>query len=163
MEEEQSLVTQLQTKIKDLEVSFAHLITVSSFNSILTNIFPLNVARLQMRCEDLEEEIEAETQTRLKVEQQRALLQQQLDEVEERLEEAGGATQAQIELNRKREAEVARLRKELSDSTARHDDVVTQMKKKQQEVTSQLNEQLDAVSRARHKCEHKTHGPRVML
>ena len=95
--------------------------------------------------------MEAEAQARVKVEKQRVLLQQQLDEVEERLEEAGGATQAQLELNRKREAEVVRLRKEVSDSAARHDDVVMQMKKKQQEVTSQLNEQLDVMTRSKHK------------
>ena len=51
---------------------------------------------LQGRIEELEEELEAERQARSKVEKQRQALQQELDDLAERLDEAGGATQAQV-------------------------------------------------------------------
>ncbi|PIO33950.1 hypothetical protein AB205_0063390 [Aquarana catesbeiana] len=56
------------------------------------------------RIEELEEEIVAERAARAKIEKQRADLPRELEEISESLEEAGGATSAQIELNKKREA-----------------------------------------------------------
>lgn len=40
-------------------------------------------------------------------------MQNELEELGDRLDEAGGATQAQMELNKKREAELAKLRRDL--------------------------------------------------
>merc|ERR1739838_563359 len=93
IEDEQSLGAQLQKKIKEL----------------------------QARIEELEEEIEAERAARAKVEKQRADLSRELEEISERLEEAGGATAAQIEMNKKREAEFRKLRRDLEGSTLQHE------------------------------------------
>ena len=40
----------------------------------------------------------------------------ELDDLAERLDEAGGATAAQVELNKKREAELAKLRRDLEEA-----------------------------------------------
>ena len=58
----------------------------------------------------LEEELEAERTARAKVEKLRSDLSRELEEISERLEEAGGATSVQIEMNKKREAEFQKLR-----------------------------------------------------
>merc|ERR1712218_66391 len=60
----------------------------------------------ESRVEELEEELEAERQARAKAERQRSDLAKELDQLGNRLTEAGGATSAQVELNKKREAEV---------------------------------------------------------
>ncbi|GLD70093.1 myosin-6-like protein [Lates japonicus] len=70
------------------------------------------------RIEELEEEIEAERSARAKVEKQRADLSRELEEISERLEEAGGAIASQIEMNKKREAEFQKLRRDLEESTS---------------------------------------------
>jgi hypothetical protein len=57
--------------------------------------------------EEMEEELEAERQSRGKAERQRSDLAREMEELAERIEEAGGATHAQMELNKKREAEVS--------------------------------------------------------
>ena len=54
----------------------------------------------------LYQELEAERQARAKAERQRSDLARELENMGERLGEASGATSAQIELNKKREAEV---------------------------------------------------------
>merc|ERR1712024_178215 len=64
------------------------------------------IKETQGRVEEYEHELEAERQARAKAERQRSDLARELDELGERLNEAGGATSAQIELNKKREAEV---------------------------------------------------------
>jgi len=51
---------------------------------------------LQTRCEELEEELEAERSNRTKTDKHRTELQRELDELSEKLDEAGGATQAQV-------------------------------------------------------------------
>merc|ERR1712002_93510 len=60
------------------------------------------IKELQSRIEVNEEELEAERQARSKSEKQRGTLARELDDLSERLDEAGGATSAQIELNKKR-------------------------------------------------------------
>ena len=45
------------------------------------------------------------------------MVYRELDDLAERLDEAGGATAAQVELNKKREAELAKLRRDLEEAT----------------------------------------------
>ena len=70
----------------------------------------------QARVEEMEEELEAERQSRAKAERQRSDLARELDNMGERLGEASGATSAQVELNKKREAEVTKLRRDLEEA-----------------------------------------------
>merc|ERR1719420_2666321 len=64
------------------------------------------IKEIGARVEELEEELEAERQARAKAERKRSDLARELEQLGERLNEAGGATAAQVELNKKREAEV---------------------------------------------------------
>lgn len=51
---------------------------------------------LQSRIEELEEELDAERAARAKAEKQKTDMSRELEELSERLEEAGGATSAQV-------------------------------------------------------------------
>ncbi|XP_062401319.1 myosin heavy chain, fast skeletal muscle-like [Sardina pilchardus] len=132
IEDEQSLGIQLQKKIKEL----------------------------QARIEELEEEIEAERAARAKVEKQRADLSRELEEISERLEEAGGATSAQIEMNKRREVEFQKLRRDLEESTLQHEATAAALRKKQADTVAELGEQIDNLQRVKQKlekekCEYK--------
>merc|ERR1712121_408628 len=74
-----------------------------------------SIKEVQGRVEELEEELEAERQARAKAERQRSDLAREMEKLGERLDEAGGATHAQMELNKKREAEVTKMRKDLEE------------------------------------------------
>merc|ERR1719419_1038018 len=82
------------------------------------------IKEYQQRIEELEEELEAERQSRGNAERQRSDLSRELEDLGERLDEAGGATAAQIELNKKREAELLKLRKDLEEANIQHEAVV---------------------------------------
>ncbi|XP_073721490.1 myosin heavy chain, fast skeletal muscle-like [Misgurnus anguillicaudatus] len=125
IEDEQSLGAQLQKKIKEL----------------------------QARIEELEEEIESERAARARVEKQRADLSRELEEISERLEEAGGATSAQIEMNKKREAEFMKLRRDLEESTLQHEATAAALRKKQADTVAELGEQIDNLQRVKQKLE----------
>merc|ERR1719415_446243 len=57
------------------------------------------IKEVQGRVEAMEEELEAERQARAKAERQRSDLAREIDQLGERLDEASGATTAQVELN----------------------------------------------------------------
>ncbi|XP_077429298.1 myosin heavy chain, fast skeletal muscle-like [Vanacampus margaritifer] len=111
------------------------------------------IKELQARIEELEEEIEAERAARAKVEKQRSDLARELEEISERLEEAGGATSVQIEMNKKREAEFQKLRRDLEESTLQHEATAAALRKKQADSVAELGEQIDNLQRVKQKLE----------
>ena len=85
------------------------------------------------------------------MEKQRAELQRELDDLSQRLDEAGGATQAQIEVNKKREAELQKLRRDLEEAHIQGEAQVATLRKKQQDAVNELSEQLDQLQKAKQK------------
>lgn len=108
---------------------------------------------LQARIEELEEETEVEHAARAKVEKQRSDLSRELEEISERLEEAGGATTAQIETNKKREVEFQKLRRDLEESTLHHEAIAAALRKKHADSVAELGEQIDNLQRVKQKLE----------
>ncbi|NXR36282.1 MYH1B protein, partial [Zosterops hypoxanthus] len=108
---------------------------------------------VQARIEELEEEIEAERTSRAKAEKHRADLSRELEEISERLEEAGGATAAQIDMNKKREAEFQKMRRDLEEATLQHEATAAALRKKHADSTAELGEQIDNLQRVKQKLE----------
>merc|ERR1712223_97708 len=119
-----------------------------------------NVSKLQKgiketqgRVEELEEELEAERQARAKAERQRSDLAKQLEGLGERLSEAGGATLAQVELNKKREAELGKLRKDLEEARIQQESTLNSLKTKHQDAVAEMSEQIDQLTKMKAKIE----------
>merc|ERR1712227_1043803 len=66
------------------------------------------IKELQSRLEEVDEELAVERQNRAKAEKNRSLLSRDIEDLGQRLEDAGNNTATQIELNKKREAELAK-------------------------------------------------------
>merc|ERR1712088_524903 len=66
---------------------------------------------------------------------------------------AGGATHAQVELNKKREAEVGKLRKDLEEANIQHETTLISLKKKHQDAVAETSEQIDQLSKMKAKIE----------
>ena len=101
----------------------------------------------QGRIEEMEEELEAERQARAKAERQRSDLARELESLGERLIEAGGATAAQIELNKKRESEVSKLRKDLEECQIQQETTLVSLKRKHQDAVAEMTEQIDQLNK----------------
>merc|ERR1719450_709300 len=99
-----------------------------------------NIKELQGRVEATEEELEAERQARAQAERQRSDLSREIDQLGVRLDEAGGATVAQVELNKKREAEIVKLRKDVEEANISAESVLSNMKKKQGDAVLEMTE-----------------------
>merc|ERR1719333_1829781 len=88
------------------------------------------------------EELEAERQARSKAERKRSDLARELEDLGERLIEAGGATAAQVELNKKREAEVGKLRKDLEEAHIQQEATMINLKRKHQDAVARCPNKL---------------------
>merc|ERR1712088_1260802 len=135
LEDEQNLVGKLQKQIKEL----------------------------QSRIEANEEELEAERQARSKAEKQKSTIARDLDDLTERLEEAGGATTAQVELNKKREAEIGKLRRDLEEAAIQHDATLASLKKKHLDAVAEMSEQIDQLNKMKQKIEKEKHANRLQI
>merc|ERR1712226_681959 len=111
------------------------------------------IKEVQGRVEAMEEELEAERQARAKAERQRSDLAREIDQLGERLDEASGATTAQVELNKKREAEVAKLRKDVEEANIQQESVLANLKRKQGDAVADMSEQIDALGKMKAKIE----------
>merc|ERR1719225_539260 len=74
----------------------------------------------QARLEELDEELAVERGNRSKAEKSRTMLKKDIEDIASRLEEAGSNTATQVELNKKREGELARLKSELEELNIAH-------------------------------------------
>merc|ERR1712038_1402122 len=68
-----------------------------------------------------------------------------------RLDEAGGATLAQIELNKKRENEIDKLRKDCEEANIQQEAMMMSLKKKHQDAIQEMTEQIDQLSKMKSK------------
>merc|ERR1712183_578384 len=110
-----------------------------------------NIKELQGRVEATEEELKAERQAGAQAERQRSDLSREIDQLGTRLDEAGGATVAQVELNKKREAEIVKLRKDVEEANISAESVLSNMKRKQGDAVLEMTEQIDALQKMKAK------------
>merc|ERR1712002_943634 len=79
----------------------------------LASKYAKQAKELMARIEELDEELNVERGNRAKAEKSRTMLKKDIEDISSRLEEAGSNTATQVELNKKREGELARLKGEL--------------------------------------------------
>uniref|UniRef100_H3CE06 Myosin, heavy chain b n=1 Tax=Tetraodon nigroviridis TaxID=99883 RepID=H3CE06_TETNG len=144
---------QSEEKLKKKEFENNELLSKIADEQATNNQLQKKMKELHARIEELEEEVEAERAVRAKVEKQRSDLSREIEEISERLEEAGGATAAQIEMNKKREAEFLKLRRELEESTLHHEATTAALRKKHADGMAELGEQMDNLQRIKQKLE----------
>ncbi|CAO2590886.1 Myh7 [Lemmus lemmus] len=105
--------------------------------------FELNA--LNARIED-EQALGSQLQKKLKE------LQARIEELEEELE-AERTARAKIEMNKKREAEFQKMRRDLEEATLQHEATAAALRKKHADSVAELGEQIDNLQRVKQKLE----------
>merc|ERR1719305_351586 len=116
------------------------------------------VKELQGRLEELDEELTIERTNRAKAEKNRADLSRDIGDLAEKLEDAGNNTATQIELNKKREAELAKLKAELDESNIAHEGTLAALRQKHNNNMSEMGEQIDGLNKMKAKAEKDKAG-----
>merc|ERR1719281_1510039 len=99
----------------------------------------------------LSAKLEDERQARSKAERQRSDLAREIEQLGDRYDEASGATVAQVELNKKREAEIVKLRKDVEEANIASESVLSNLKRKQGDSVLEMQEQIDALAKMKAK------------
>merc|ERR1711971_396801 len=111
------------------------------------------VKELQSRIEELDEELHIERQNRAKAEKNRTTLSRDIQGLGGRLEEAGSNTSTQIELNKKREAELLKLKGELEEANIAHEGTLAALRQKHNNTMAEMGEQIDGLNKNKAKAE----------
>merc|ERR1711974_383465 len=104
------------------------------------------IKELQARLEELDEELAIERNNRAKAEKGRSLLKKDIEDIGSRLEEAGSNTATQVELNKKREGELARLKAELDEHNIAHEGTLAALRMQHNNTMADLGEQIDSLN-----------------
>jgi len=99
----------------------------------------------------LQEDLESEMSMRRRIEHEKQSLQMQIISLSERLTEAESGSESQLDINRKREAEMAKLRKLLEDVHTESEQQIHQLRTKHQTAMMELQEQIERMSRDKEK------------
>merc|ERR1712055_763323 len=121
------------------------------------------IKELHVRLEELDEELEAERQSRARADKGRGTLRRELDELNEKLEETGSNTAAQIALNTRREEELAKLKMELDESNITHESTLAMLRQKHNGSIAEMGEQIDTLNKAKAKTEKERNGVALEL
>jgi len=121
------------------------------------------IKELQARLEELDEELEAERQSRARADKGRGTLRRELDELNEKLEETGSNTAAQIALNTRREEELAKLKMELDECNITHESTLAMLRQKHNGSIAEMGEQIDTLNKAKAKTEKERNGVALEL
>merc|ERR1712180_536809 len=108
---------------------------------------------LMARIDELGDECISEVHARSKAEKAKQVLALQVEQIGDRLDEAGGATAAQVELNKKREAEMGKLKHDLEEMNIHHEAVLSQLRKKHNDAIAEMSEQVDYVNKMKARSE----------
>merc|ERR1719433_193893 len=119
----------------------------------LANKYSKQTKELQSRLEELDEELCIERQSRAKAEKNRSTLSRDIKDLADKLEDAGNNTATQIELNKKREAELAKLKAELEETNISHEGTLAALRQKHNNNMSEMGEQIDTLNKMKAKVE----------
>merc|ERR1719362_472066 len=99
----------------------------------------------------LSEDLESEMGLRRRIEHEKQQLQMQIISLSERLTESESGSESQLEINRKREAEMSKLRKLLEDVHNESEQQIHTLRTKHQTSMMELQEQIERLSRDKEK------------
>merc|ERR1712098_350091 len=95
---------------------------------------------------------------RAKAEKSRTMLKKDIEDISSHLEEAGSNTATQVELNKKREGELARLKAELEELNISQEGTLAALRMKHNNTMSDLGEQIDSLNASKVKSEKDKSG-----
>merc|ERR1711942_469187 len=113
---------------------------------------------LMARLEELDEELNIERGSRAKAEKSRTMLKKDIEDIGSRLEEAGSNTATQVELNKKREAELGRIKAELEELKIANEGTLAALRMKHNNTMGDLGEQIDSLNSNKVKSEKDKAG-----
>merc|ERR1719394_1523025 len=152
------IISELGQTVQRKEKEIASIGAKIEDEQTLASKYSKQVKELQVRVDELDEEINVERGNRAKAEKNRGLLSRDLEDIGTRLEQAGSNTALQVELNKKREGELAKLKSDLEESNIAHEGTLAALRQKHNNSMGELGEQIDSINKNKAKSEKDKAG-----
>lgn len=124
-----------------------------AFHQVYRGMSPSSATRLENRVKELEEALEQERNAHIRTEKELNELRFSFDSLRERLEESENETSVQLEINRRKDQDFLKIKKELETVTSQYEVTETSLKKRHQELLNDLTDQLEKANKNRSKIE----------
>merc|ERR1719187_89145 len=141
----------LESMIFKRDAEWAHIYMKYEAEQFNTAKVGKYIKELQAKVEELEDEVKHENQARAKAENAKKKLEREYNDITDRLDEAGGATFAQHELYKKRESELAKIKRDVEESTIQHEAAVAAFRKKHNDAVAEMSGQIDHLTKLKAK------------
>merc|ERR1712106_899186 len=129
----------------------------------LASKYSKQAKELMARLEELDEELVVERGARAKAEKSRTMLKKDIEDIASRLDEAGSNTSTQVELNKKREAELGRIKAELEELNIAQEGTLAALRMKHNNTMGDMGEQIDSLNSSKVKSEKDKAGMELDL
>jgi len=111
------------------------------------------VKELHARLGELEDTLRVETTVRAKAEKLKQKLTREMEEATHSLDEASGITASHVDLNKRREEELANLRRTLQETNMQHEAVMHSLRKRHNDSVNELSDKIDHVNKNKMRAE----------
>merc|ERR1719510_182794 len=150
--------SEISQAIQRKEKEFSSLAAKIEDEQTLGGKYSKQIKELQGRLEELDEELNIERGNRAKAEKNRSILSRDIEDLGGRIEEVGSNTSTQIELNKKREGELAKLKGELDESNIAHEGTLAALRSKHNNTMADMGETIDGLNKNKAKSEKDKAG-----
>merc|ERR1712106_1303846 len=148
----------LQAVLQRKEKEFASIGAKIDDEHTLGGKYGKQIKELQSRIDELDDELAIERQSRAKAEKGRTTLSRDLTDINSRMEDAGLNTTTQIELNKKKTAQLVELKQELEEANIGFEGTLAALRSKHNNNISDLSEQIDGLNKSKAKSEKDKAG-----
>merc|ERR1711892_951753 len=138
--------TELNQSMARKEKEFQAISAKIEDEGTLGNKYGKQIKELEARLEEVDEELQIERSYRAKADKSRAILKKDIEDIAVHLDEVGANTSTQVELNKKREAELARIKVELDELNISHEGMLAGMRQKHNSTMSDMGDQIDGLN-----------------
>merc|ERR1712106_1142799 len=116
------------------------------------------IKELHSRIDELDDDLAIERQNRAKAEKSRTTLSRDLSDLGARLEDTGLNTSTQIELNKKKKAQLDEMKLELEEANIAFEGTLAALRSKHNNTIGELGEQIDSLNKMKAKSEKDKAG-----
>merc|ERR1712045_274770 len=145
--------SELNQSVQRKEKEIASMSAKIDDEGTLANKYGKQIKELQTRLEELDEELTIERSARAKAEKNRSGLSREIEDLAEKLDDAGNNTSTQIELNKKRESELGKLKVDLDELNISHEGTLAALRQKHNNNMTEMGEQIDSLNKMKTKSE----------
>jgi chromosome segregation ATPase len=145
--------TELESKLQNVEDEWRAMNSKLGEEQSLVAKLQRQLKEQQAKIIELEEELDTERHARAKTDKSKGTIQIMLEDLNDSLDDENGKTTAQMELNKKKESELIRLRLDLEQANQSHEGQLAILRKKNADDLADLTERLENMQKSRAKVE----------